>query len=299
MKKIFVYAILCAACAVFAAESSSALLKQAGNLVKSKKYDEAEQVYRKAVAAAKNSDEAATALYRRAEMFKQLKRYDEALAGFEAILSVKNLTRHNRGTALRALAQVRMLQGKTRDAIRYYKAAGAVNAGTWIDNTANAELAAICEKLGWYEDALAAHKACSQAVKCTPEAKVSAYAGMVLALAKLSRFEEAHAVMEQLNGLAGTLKNNNAAVIRGMAEARLADAEKEWNKAIEAYRAVMALPKIHYSQRRAAANRAAAIALHELKQIGLAKSIVEELRKTDKYGADEELLLAIKKGVKK
>ena len=145
MKKIFVSAILIAACSVFAAESYSALLKQAGDLAKAKKYDEAGQAYQKAAAAAKNSDEASTALYRRADLFKQLKRYDEALAAFEEI---KNITRHNKGTALRAMGQTAMLQGKTRDAVRYYKAAGSVKAGTWIDNVANAELAKICEKLG-------------------------------------------------------------------------------------------------------------------------------------------------------
>ena len=84
-----------------------------------------------------------------------------------------------------------------------------------------------------------------------------------------------------------------------MAEARLADAEKDWNHAIEVYRHVMTLPKIHYLQRRAAGNRAAAIALRELKNVELAKTIVAELAKSDKYGVNEELKLEIRKGAKK
>lgn len=299
MKKIFVSAILIAACAVFAAESYSDLLKQAGDLVKAKKYDEAGQVYRQAAAAAKNSDQASTALYRRADLFRQLKRYDEALAAFEEITTIKNITRHNKGTALRAMGQTAMLQGKTRDAVQYYKSAGSVNAGTWIDNVANAELAKICEKLGWYEDALAAHKACSEAVKCTADGKAAAYAGMVLALAKLGKFKEAHEELDKLKGFAKDLKQPSAAISCGMAEAQLADAEKEWDHAIEVYRKVMTLPKIHYLQRRAAGNRAAAIALRELKNIKLAKTIVAELAKGDKYGVNEELRLEIRKGSKK
>ncbi len=299
MKKIFVSAILIAACSVFAAESYSALLKQAGDLAKAKKYDEAGQAYQKAAAAAKNSDEASTALYRRADLFKQLKRYDEALAAFEEITSIKNITRHNKGTALRAMGQTSMLQGKTRDAVRYYKAAGSVKAGTWIDNVANAELAKICEKLGWYEDAFAAHKACSEAVKCTADGKAAAYAGMVLALAKLGKFKEAHEELDKLKEFAKDLKQPSAAISCGMAEAQLADAEKDWDHAIEVYREVMTLPKIHYLQRRAAGNRAAAIALREVKKTDLAKAIVDELRKSDKYGVNEELLREIRKGVKK
>ena len=299
MKKTVILSILCACCSAFAAESYTALLKQAGDLAKAKKYDEAEQAYRNAAAAAKNSDETSTALYRRADLFRQQKRYDEAAAAFEEILKVKNLTKHNQGTAWRALAQTRMLQGKTRDAVRCYKAAGSVKAGTWIDNVANAELAAICEKLGWYEDAFAAHQASSQAAKCPPEGKAAAYAGMVFALAKLGKFKEAHKAMDQLKGFAKDLKSLSVAISCGMAEARLADAEKDWNHAIEGYRHVMTLPKIHYLQRRAAGNRAAAIALRELKNVELAKTIVAELAKSDKYGVSEELKLEIKKGAKK
>jgi len=296
LKNFFFFAFLCVVCSVFAAESYSDLLKKAGELVKAKKYDEAQQIYRDATQVAKNSDETSTALYRLGDMLKQQKRYDEAVAVFEEILTVKNISRHNRGTALRALAQTMMLQGKTRDAVNYYKSAGGVNAGTWIDSVANSELAKICEKLGWYEDALAAHKASSEAVKCSPEGKAAAYAGMVLALAKLNRLKEAHQTMEQLKEFAKDLDKPSVAVNVGMAEAQLADAEKQWDKAIECYRKVMNLPKIHYLQCRAAGNRAAEIALREIKNVALARTIVEELRKLDKYGVKEELLREIKKG---
>ena len=290
MKKTIVLAILCAVCS---------LLKQAGDLAKAKKFDEAGQIYRQAADVAKNSDETATALYRRADLLKQTKRYDEAISAFEEILSVKNLPRHNEGTVWRALAQTKMLQGKTREAISCYKSAGSVNAGTWIDNVANAELAKLCEKLGWYEDALAAHKTCSQAVKCSPEGKAAAYAGMVLALAKLGRLKEAHETLDQLKAFAKDLPNPSVAVNCGMAEAQLADAEKDWERAVEIYRKVMALPKIHYLQRRAAGNRAAEIALREIKNVELARTIAEELRQSDKFGVNEELMREIKKGEKK
>ncbi|MBQ6473050.1 MAG: tetratricopeptide repeat protein [Victivallales bacterium] len=299
MKKIFAIAILCAICSAFAAESYSALLKQAGELAKAQKYDEAGQIYRNAAAVAKNSDEAATALYRRADMLKQQKRYDEAVAAFEEILAVKNLPRHNQGTAWRALAQLMMLQGKTRDAVRCYKSAGSVNAGTWIDNVANSELAKVCEKLGWYEDALAAHKACLQAAKCSDDGKAAAYAGMVLALAKLNRLQEAHETLDKLKSFAKDLGSPSAVINCGMAEAQLADAEKDWSHAIECYRRVMTLPKVHYLQCRAAGNRAAQIALHEIRNVELARSIAEELRSLDKYGVKEELMREIKKGEKK
>ena len=44
---------------------------------------------------------------------------------------------------------------------------------------------------------------------------------------------------------------------------------------------------------------AAAIALRELKNVELAKTIVAELSKSDKYGVNEELKLEIRKGAKK
>ena len=299
MKRIFVLAILCVCCSAFAAESYSDLLRQADDLAKAQKTDDAERIYLQAADAARNSDETATALYRRADLLKQQKRYDEAIDAFGEILAVKKLPKHNRGTALLGLARTMMLKGKTRDAIRYYKSAGSVNDGTWIDHVANAELAELCEKLGWYEDALAAHKASSQGAKCTDESKASSYAGMVFSLAKLGRFNEAHETLNQLKAFAKDLQQPSVAASCGMAEARLADAEKDWSHALEMYRNVMALPKIHYLQRRAACNRAADIALREIKDAELARTITEEYLKIDKFGVNEELLRELKKGEKK
>ena len=293
----------CLSLTALAADSYSTLMDQAAIAAKARNTAGAEALYREAAAAARHSDEAASAWYRLGMLQRDLKDYNRAMAAFEAMAAVNGITRHNANVAWRAMAQTRMAMGKTRDAIRLYRLASQVPAGTWVDAVSFRELAEIYEKLGFYPELLETLQAWLKTPKLSTEDRIYASAGIVQARAKLGEFAKADEAMTALQELLKTTDNPLCALQAGFAAAALADARGDYAGAVSEYRRLTALPGVdyakHYARRRKAANSAALIALRNMNNLALAKEILDELMSTDKYGADEALSIEIKQGLKK
>lgn len=293
---------VCAAMACFA-ESYSSLMQMAAEAAKAKDYVKVEKLYSEAAQAAAKPDDAAAAWNKLGTLQRDRKDYERALLAFEAMSGVKGISRHSQGVAWRAMAQTKMQMGKTRDAIHFYRLAGNVNAGTWIDTVSNEELADIYEKLGFYPEMLEAYQAVLKASKLSTETRIFASAGCVHAYAKLGEFAKADETMANIQELLKSTKEPQSALNAGFAAAWLADARGDYETAVREYRRLMSLQNVDYAKqykkRRQAANSAAIIAMRNMNNIALAKEILDELMSTDKYGADEALLIEIKQGLKK
>ena len=196
--------------------------------------------------AAKKPAEIASALFKAAGEFKELKRFDEAVFYLLKIPRVKGVPRHESACAFRAAAQCRMEQLRTTEAIELYHRACACRSGKWSEAVSCRELGEIFMALGFFDRAAAVFAQAADNPKLGGE-RFSSLCGKAAALVRLGKQPEAETAFRQAAAMLPPEKRqSNAGALLFLTEAEVLAGAGKRAAALEVCKKALAVPKVNW-----------------------------------------------------
>ena len=208
--------------------------------------EKAAEVLLQKAAAAKKPAEIATALFKAAGEFKELKRFDEAVFYLLKIPSVKGMPRHESTCALRSAAQCRMEQLRTTEAIELYRRACDCRSGKWSEAVSCRELGEIFMDLGFFDKAVSVFAQAADNPKLGGE-RFSSLCGKAAALVRLGRQADAETALRQAAAMLPPEKRqSNAGALLYLTEAQVLAGAGKNAPALEVCKKALAIPKVNW-----------------------------------------------------
>ena len=239
MRKLFLSALPCLLFILSAEAAPDAAARTAAR-------EKAAETFLQKAEAARKPAETASALFKAAGEFKELKRFDEAVFYLLKIPREKGMPRHESTCALRAAAQCRMEQLRTAEAIELYHRACACRSGKWSEAVSCRELGEIYMDLGFFDKAAAVFAQAADNPKLGGE-RFSSLCGKAAALVRLGRQADAETAFQQAAAMLPQEKRqSNAGGLLYLTEAEVLAGAGKNAPALEACKKALAIPKLNW-----------------------------------------------------